>query len=344
MKRTVLVFLLGFWASIAFGAGMELSGAGATFPEPLYTAHYAQIYRLMNIQVNYQGIGSGGGIRQLINQTVDFGGTDAPMKESELQSAGAKVLHIPTCIGAVVVTYNIPGVDAEVKFTPEVLSAIFLGKIRYWNDPAIAALNPGLNFPKLAVTVVHRSDGSGTTYIFTDYLSSVSPEWKAKYGANKAINWQLGLGGKGNPGVAQYIKMIPGSIGYVEVAYAHQAKMPIALLQNKSGNYIRPTMDALTRAADMKMPADTRVSLVNTSNPKGYPICSFSWIILYQEQKYQGRDLARAKNLLRVVWWQLHEGQAINETKEYGALPPSVVNLSENLLRSVVYEGQTIRR
>ncbi len=345
MKRTLLAGLMVLTLStFGLAAGMELSGAGATFPEPLYAAMFAEYNAKTGVKVNYQGIGSGGGIKQLTSKTVDFGGSDAPMTDQELKDAKAEVLHFPTCLGAVVLTYNIPGVTATLKFTPDVIADIYLGKIDKWNDPRIASINTGVALPDMSIIVVRRSDGSGTTFVFTDYLSSVSPEWKSKYGANKVVNWPVGVGGKGNPGVAQYVKQVPGAIGYVEVAYAKQNKMPYALVQNKSGNFIEPDLKSISIAADVAIPADTKVSLVNTDAKEGYPICSFTWIIIYKDQGYGGRDSKRVKALVDAMWWMIHDGQKINESKDYGELPQGVVKLAEDILNSVVYNGKSVRK
>lgn len=266
------------------------------------------------------------------------------MNEKESAAAKAEVLHFPTCLGAVVLTYNIPGVDKTLKFTPDVIADIFLGKIVKWNDPKIAAANADITLPDMNIIVVHRTDGSGTTFVFTDYLSSVNPEWKEKFGANKVINWPTGVGGKGNPGVAQYVKQVPGSIGYVELAYAKQNKMPAALIQNKSGNFIEPNLQSTSAAADVKIPADTKVSLVNTDAKDGYPIVTMTWILLYKEQSYGGKPLKRVQAMVEAMWYMIHDGQKLNEGKDYGVLPKGVVVLAEDILNSVVYDGKKVRK
>lgn len=342
MKR--ILTSLGFMmiAAAVFAGDVTLLGAGATFPGPLYSKMFDVYYRQKKVEVNYQAIGSGGGIQQLISRTVDFGGTDAPMNDKETKAAREAVLHFPTCLGAVVLTYNIPG-SPVLNFTPELIADIFLGKISKWNDPKIAEANPGVALPNLVISVVHRSDGSGTTYTFTEYLTAVSPAWKEKIGTGKAVNWPVGLGGKGNPGVAAYVKQVPGAIGYVEAAYAKQNRMPMARVKNKSGNFVEPTIQSVGLAADVDIPGDSKVSLVNTSAPQGYPICTFTWIIVYQEQAYGGRTKERAVELYNMLWWMIHDGQQYNEPLDYGKLPPAAVTVAEKILRSIVYQGKPVK-
>lgn len=319
----------------------DLSGAGATFPYPLYSKMFDEYYKQKKIEINYQPIGSGGGIQQLINKTVDFGGTDAPLNEKEKKAAKDEVIHIPTCLGAVVLVYNLPG-NPKIKLTPDVLVDIYLGKITKWTDPRITALNPDYKFPDTGIVVVRRSDGSGTTYTFSEYLSSVSEEWKTKVGTGKSLNWPVGIGGKGNPGVAGYVKQTPGAIGYVEVAYAKQNKMPYAFLQNKSGNFVDATLEAVSKAADVDIPEDTVVSLVNTSAKDGYPIVTFTWLIFYKEQSYGGRPKDRAKKLKELLWWMVHDGQKYNEDLLYGKLPEKTVKITEKLIESMTYQGKKL--
>ena len=237
------------------------------------------------VKVNYQSIGSGGGIRQLINKTVDFGGSDAIMSDKELAEASAPILHIPTCAGAVVMTYNLSG-NPQLKFTPDIIADIFLGKINKWNDRRLAEVNPGVKLPDMNITVVHRSDGSGTTFIFSGYLSKVSSEWKEKVGSGTSLNWPAGLGGKGNPGVAGLVQQTPGSIGYVELIYALQNKMPYGTVKNKKGNFVTATLASTSKAADTNLPDDMKVMLTDTDAPDGYPISGFTWILVYKEQNY----------------------------------------------------------
>ncbi len=322
-------------------AGQTLIGAGATFPYPLYDKWFSVYYKLTGVKVNYQAIGSGGGIRQLLSRIVDFGGTDAFMSDAELRKAPAKILHIPTCLGAVVITYNLPG-NPTLRLTPDVIADIFLGKIKKWNDKRIVRLNPEVVLPSMNIVVVHRSEGSGTTFIFSDYLSKVSKEWAKKVGRGKVLNWPTGLGAKGNPGVAGLIRQIPGSIGYVELIYAQKNGMPFALIQNKAGNFIKPTLKSVSAAANIKLPADTRVSITNTDAPDGYPISSFTWIIFYKEQHYQGRSKKRALTLAKLLWWMIHEGQKYNEGLLYARLPKSAVKKAEAIIRSMTYDGKRL--
>ena len=334
--------LLGF-TSAAFGEQQELIGAGATFPYPLYSKMFDVYSKEYGIKVNYQAIGSGGGIRQLINKTVDFGGSDAVMSPEDIKAAGEPVVHVPTCAGAVVVTYNLPA-DPEVRLTPDLVADIFLGKITHWNDPRIAAVNQGLKLPDLPLEVVHRSDGSGTTNIFSDYLSKVSAEWKQKVGAGTALNWPTGLGAKGNPGVAGLVKQTPGSVGYVELIYALQNKMPFATLKNKKGSFIKPSLASTSAAMNINLPEDMKVSLTDTDAAEGYPIAGFTWILVYKEQSYGSRSDAKAKELVRLVWWMTHEGQKYAEPMAYAHLSKPAVTRAEALIRSITYKGAAVMK
>ena len=297
----------------------ELIGAGATFPYPLYSKMFDVYSKEYGVKVNYQAIGSGGGIRQLTNKTVDFGGSDAIMSEADLKEASAPILHIPTCAGAVVLTYNLPG-NPQLKFTPDVIGDLFLGKISKWNDRRLSDINPGVKLDDMNVTVVYRSDGSGTTSIFSDYLSKVSRGWKEKVGAGTSLNWPTGLGGKGNPGVAGLVKQTPGSIGYVELIYALQNKMPFGMVKNKKGNFVTATLAATSKAADTNLPDDMKVSLTDTDAPEGYPISGFTWILVYKDQSYGDRSEEKAKELVKLLWWMTHEGQKYTEPLEYSPL------------------------
>ncbi|WP_456434518.1 phosphate ABC transporter substrate-binding protein PstS [Thermosulfuriphilus sp.] len=347
MKRLFLILwatlmLLALVSPQAEAKKVELLGAGATFPYPLYSKWFDVYHKKTGIKINYQAIGSGGGIRQIINRTVDFGASDAPMSEEELAKAPGKIVHIPTALGAVAVVFNVPGVK-ELKLTPEVLVNIFLGRIKKWNDPAIVALNPGVKLPKLSIMVAHRSDGSGTTYVFTDYLSKVSPEWAKRVGRGKAVNWPTGIGGKGNQGVAGIVLQIPGTIGYVEVSYAEQSHMAVAAIKNKAGNFIKPTLSAISAAANIDdIPDDTRCSLTNTEAPQGYPISAMTWLLVYQEQAYKGHSYEKAKALVNLLWWCIHEAQEYNEPLLYGRLPEMVVKKAERIIKSITYEGKPL--
>jgi phosphate transport system substrate-binding protein len=334
-----LLMLLTYSPCPAHAESKELLGAGATFPYPLYSKMFDTYYQAYKVKINYQAIGSGGGIQQLISKTVDFGGTDAFMNTRELQKAEVPILHIPTCLGAVVVTYNLPD-KPKLKFTPDVIADIFLGKITRWDDPRIAAVNTGVKLPAISIVVVHRSDGSGTTYIFSDYLTKVSKDWAFKVGADKSLNWPVGLGAKGNPGVAGLVNQTPGAIGYVELIYTLQNNMPAGIIKNKAGNFIEPNIKSTSAAANIDMPDDTRVSLTDTAAADGYPISGFTWLILYKEQNYSSdRSKERAEELVKLLWWMLHEGQQIAEPMQYAPIPSSAVTKGEQILRSVVYNG-----
>ena len=321
----------------------ELIGAGATFPYPLYSKMFDVYHKEYGVKVNYQAIGSGGGIRQLINKTVDFGGSDAIVSDQDMKEAAAPILHIPTSAGAVVVTYNLTE-EPELKFTPDMIADIFLGKIRKWNDPRISALNPGMKLPDMAVTVVHRSDGSGTTFIFSDYVSKVSSEWKEKVGKGTSLNWPTGLGGKGNPGVAGLVKQTPGSIGYVELIYALQNKMPYGTVKNKNGRFVTPTIASTSLAADINLPDDMRVSLTDTDASGGYPISGFTWILVYKEQNYADRSEEKAKELVKLLWWMTHEGQKHAEPLHYAPLSKKAVEKAEKLIKSISYKEKPLMK
>jgi phosphate transport system substrate-binding protein len=323
---------------------VELLGAGATFPQPLYTKWFDVYYTKTNglVKVNYQGIGSGGGIQQLIEKVVDFGASDAPMNSEEEKKAGAEVIHIPVALGGVVVTYNLPG-NPKLKLSGEVVAEIFMGKITNWNDPKIKELNPDINLPTLNITVAHRSDGSGTTYVFSDYLAKVSETWKKEMGVGKSLNWKVGLGGKGNAGVAGIVQQTPGAIGYVELIYAEQNGLQYAMIRNKSGNFINPDLKSISEAANVKIPKDTKVSITDTDNPKGYPISSFTWIIVYKEQNYGGRDLNRAKTLVELLNWMNTEAQEYSESLLYAKIPDAVRKVNEENIKSITFAGKPIK-
>ncbi len=319
----------------------ELLGAGATFPYPLYSKMFDVYHKEYGIKVNYQAIGSGGGIRQLINKTVDFGGTDAFMEEEELSEAPAEILHIPICLGAVVITYNLPGLS-EIQFTPDIIADIFLGKITKWNDPRIKDVNPEASFPNMNIMVIHRSDGSGTTFIFTDYLQKISNEWKKRVGRGKSVNWPVGLGAKGNQGVAGLAHQTPGSISYVEFAYALQSKMSIGIIKNKKGNFVNPSLESTSLAANMELPDDTRVSITDTNADFGYPMSGFTWILVYKNQKYDGRDEGKAKELGKLLWWMTHQAQKYTKPLHYAPLSEKALEKAEKIIRSMTYDGKPI--
>ena len=319
-----------------------LLGAGSTFVYPLFSKQFSEYNKLTGLKINYQSIGSGGGILQLTNKTVDFGDSDAPLNDEQTQKTGAPVLHIPMCSGAVVISYNLPEVKDTLNISPEVLAEIYLGKITKWNDAKIAAINKGVKLPATTIVIAHRSDGSGTTNIFTDYLSKVSDKWKSKVGKGTAVNWPLGLGGKGNEGVSGLIKQTPGGIGYIELAYAVQNKMAYAKMQNKAGNFIVPNIASTSAAGNIQLPADSKVSLTNTDAADGYPISGFTWALIYKEQRYNNRSQGRAQNLVKLFWWNIHEGQQYCEGLHYAPLSPAAVAVAEAILKSATFDGKPL--
>jgi len=288
----------------------------------MYSKWFSEFHKANpNIQINYQSIGSGGGIRQLLEGTVDFGASDGPMTDEQLAEAKVKILHVPTVLGSVVPAYNISGVTQELKFTPDVLAGIFLGKIKNWNDPAVAKANPGVKFPNQEIVVAHRSDGSGTTYVFTDYLSKVSPEWQKQVGKGTSVKWPSGIGGKGNEGVAGTILQIQGSIGYIELIYAVQNKIPFGTVQNAAGTFVKASLESTTAAAaSAQMPADFRVSITNAPGKNAYPIASFTWLLV----PMQSKDAAKGKVLKDFLTWMLDKGEAMTAQLTYAPLPTAV--------------------
>ncbi len=333
--------LLGFSAALLILAGpaqaqkVQINGAGATFPFPIYSKWFDEYHKQHpDVEINYQSIGSGGGIRQLTNETVFFGASDGPMTDEQLKAAPGAVLHFPTVLGGDVPVYNIPGVSAELKFTGPVLADVFLGKIAKWNDPAITKLNPGVNLPGTDIAVVHRSDGSGTTYIWVDYLSKVSPEWKTKVGVATSVNWPVGVGGKGNEGVAGLVKQTPGAIGYVELIYAIQNKISYGSVQNTAGQFVRSSLDSVTSAAAgaaKAMPKDFRVSITNASGSGAYPVSSFTWLLFYENPK----DKKLAKIMVDFMRWALTDGQKYCADLGYAPLPKEVVALEMEALGKI---------
>ena len=307
------------------GGSVDLTGAGATFPYPLYSKWFADYATKTGVKINYQSIGSGGGIRQLSEGTVDFGASDSPMSDEDIAKAKGPVMHFPTVLGAVAVTYNMPELSAPLRLSGVVLGDVFAGKITKWNDPKIAALNPGVALPSSDILVVHRSDGSGTTFVFTDYLTAASPSWASGPGRGKEIAWPVGLGGKGNEGVSGQVKQTPGAIGYVELAYAKQNKLPSAAIQNASGNFIVPSPEGMTAAAAgvaEKLAANTdyRLSIVNAAGANAYPISSFTWILVYTQQA----DSVKGRKLREFLRWALTEGEKQAAALDYAPLPVSM--------------------
>ena len=324
------------------GDDKTLLGAGSTFVNPLFSKQFSEYNKLTGLKINYQSIGSGGGILQLTNKTVDFGDSDAPLTEEQAQKMGVPVLHIPMCSGAVVISYNLAEVKDTLKLTPDVIADIFLGKITKWDDAKIAAINAGVKLPATPIVIAHRSDGSGTTNIFTDYLSKVSDEWKSKVGKGTSVNWPQGIGGKGNEGVAGLVKQTPGGIGYIELAYAIQNNMSFAKIKNKSGNYITPNIASTSAAGNIQLPADSKIFLGNTEAADGYPISGFTWALIYQEQNYNSRAQDRAQNLVKLLWWNIHEGQQFCQNLHYAPLSPAAVSVAETILKSATFNGKPL--
>jgi len=321
-------------APTALVAQSQINGAGATFPAPIYSKWFSEYGKMKGVAINYQPIGSGGGIRQLTNQTVFFGATDGPMTVDQMQGAPGKILHLPTVLGAVVPIYEIPNVNAELKFTGPLIADIFMGKILKWNDPAIVKLNPGVKLPDLDITVVHRSDGSGTSYIFADYLAKVSPEWAKTVGVSTAVKWPVGLGGKGSEGVTGLVKQTPGSIGYVELVYALQNKIDFGTVQNSAGEFVKasiPSVTAAAAAAVKAMPKDFRVSITNAPGKGVYPMASFTWMLFYESPK----DKAQGKVMVEFMKWALTDGQKFATDLGYAPLPPEIVKLELAALATI---------
>ena len=339
-KSLVLAALLG--AAPAAAAQVQLNGAGATFPNIIYQnwmLTYNQAHS--DVKLNYQSIGSGGGIRQFSDGTVDFGGTDAPMTDSAIAAIGGNVLHIPTVLGAVVAAYNLEGVTQPVRLTPDVLADIFLGKVTKWNDARIASVNAGVTLPNQDIIVVHRSDGSGTSFVWTDYLSKVSSEWSQKVGKGPSVNWPVGLGGRGNEGVAATVRQTPGAIGYTELGYAMINKMPFAVIRNQAGNWITASLETVTEAAggamkDMGPNTDFRVSITNSPGAQAYPVASFTWLLIHKTYA----DSAKARALIQFVWWAQTEGQSKGPELGYAPLPKDLRPWIQARLKSITAGGR----
>jgi phosphate transport system substrate-binding protein len=332
--RRIAVLLVCLAFALPLLGQTQLNGAGATFPYPMYSKWFSEYNKLHpDVQINYQSIGSGGGIRQVLNGTVDFGASDGPMTDEQLKEAKTKILHIPTVLGAVVPAYNVPGVSGEIKFTPEVLADIFLNKITNWNSPAIAKTNPGVKFPDQPIIVVHRSDGSGTTYIFTDYLSKISKEWETTVGRGTSVKWPVGLGGKGNEGVAGQVRQLQGSIGYVELIYAVQNNIPYGSVKNAAGEFLKGSLEGVTEAAaSMKnMPADFRVSITNAPGKTAYPISSFTWMLI----PVQSKDAKRGQIIVDFLNWMVTDGQKMTTQLAYAPLPENVAEKVKTAIKQV---------
>jgi len=342
MKLTRILTPALLAVALPAAAQVQLNGAGATFPNIIYQnwmLSYNQTHP--EVKLNYQSIGSGGGIRQFSDKTVDFGGTDAPMTDSAIAAIDGNVLHIPTVLGAVVSTYNLPGASQPVRFTPDLLADIFLGKITSWNDARIASINPGLTLPRQDIIVVHRSDGSGTSFVWTDYLAKVSPEWAQRVGRGTSVNWPVGLGGRGNEGVTATVRQTPGAIGYVELGYALLNRMAVGVVRNKAGNWITPSIESVTAAAqgamaDMGPHTDFRVSITDSPGAQAYPISSFTWLLIRKTYP----DAAKARELLRFAWWSLTDGQTKAAGLGYAPLPKEMLAWIEARLKTVTGAGQ----
>ena len=336
-----LVAVAGALVTTGASAAEGLSAAGATFPYPLYSKWFDVYQKQHGVSISYQAIGSGGGIRALTTGTVDIGASDAPLSDQEMKAMPGAVLHLPTVAGAVVVVYNVPGVGKGLRLTPDVLADIFLGSLKRWDDKRIASLNPGMKLPGTAIAVAHRSDGSGTSYIFTTYLAAVSRAWSVRVGAGKSVSWPTGMGGSGNPGVANLVKQTPGGIGYVELAYATQNNLPYAYLRNRAGKFIEPTL-ASTRAAAAgavkAMQRDVRVSIVNSANEEAYPIAGFTYLLVYRNQ----RAADRGKTVAEFLWWAAHDGQKYAEKLQYAPLPEAVVAIDEGKIKSMTSGGHAL--
>jgi phosphate transport system substrate-binding protein len=348
-KFTILAAIAALSITL-FGCGggsssseVRLQGAGATFPNPLYQKWISEYGKAHpNVKIDYQSIGSGGGIKQIQARTVDFGASDAPMTDAELKASPAELLHVPTVLGAVVITYNLPGTPRPLRFSPDVVADIFLGKITKWNDARIKADNSDANLPATDITVVHRAESSGTSFVFTDYLAKVSADWKQKVGADKAPNWPVGQGGKGNEGVTGQIKQQPNTIGYVELAYATQNKLPVALIKNASGNFVEPTIDNVTAAAAgsaASTPDDLRVSITNASGANAYPISSYTYILVYKDLA----DATKGKAVVDYLWWGIHDGEAFAKDLQYAPLPAEIVKRAEAKINSITSGGKPLR-
>ena len=322
-------------------ADVILKGAGATFPYPLYKKWIEVHENETGVRVSYEAIGSGGGIQSLLKRDVDFGATDAYMTEGEMKTARKEIIHIPACVGAVSLVYNLP-VNIVLRLTPDLVADIFLGKITNWGDERLREVNADVRLPSIDINVVHRSESSGTTFIFTDYLSRVSPQWKRSIGKGKKVEWPTGMGVERNWGVADFVNKIPGSIGYVERTFANNMNLPLAVLRNRSGRFLAPSLESVSAAAQVELPDDVKIMITDTPNADGYPICAFTYLIFFKEQAYGQRSEERARALARFFWWAIHEGQRFNEPLLYGRLPTQAVEKAELLIRSMTYRTKKL--
>ena len=333
--------LISFFIVSDSFADVIIHGAGATFPYPLYKKWMEVYEKTGNDRISYEAVGSGKGIKRLLEKSVDFAGTDAYMSDEEMSKVPEEILHIPTCIGAVVITYNLPE-NRDLRFTPGLIADIFSGYIKKWSDKRIADVNPKIKLPDNDITVVRRSDGSGTTFVLTEFLSKTVDDWKKNIGYGKQVEWLVGIGLEGNPAVADFIAKIPGSIGYVELTYALKNNFPQASIQNSSGNFIKPTLESISAAAELDLPKDTRIMLTNTSAPDGYPISAFTYITVYKEQDYDGRTIEQAKSLSHLLNWMIGEGQRYTNEMQYAPLPKEAIYKADNIIKSMTYKHKPV--
>lgn len=346
MSKKIIFLLSVFIFITSTKAQVQLNAAGATFPYVIYSKWFDEFKKLTGVQINYQSIGSGGGIKQVIEGTVDFGASDGPMNDEQLKEAkqkrGTEIIHIPTVLGAVVLCYNLKEVNKPIKLDGKTIADIFLGKIYMWNDKRIASLNPDIKLPNKSIIVIHRSDGSGTTYIFTHYLSKVSEEWAKKVGYNTSVNWPIGLGGKGNEGVTGVIKQTDGAIGYVELAYAVKNHLPYATIKNKAGNFVTASFRSVTAAAEgsvKDIPEDLRAMITDAAGKDSYPISGFTWLLIYKDMK----DKLKAEALVKFLKWAMEKGQSFSEDLYYAPLPKSIIKLNEKKINSLTVNGKPIK-
>ncbi len=341
LRKTICVLSVLLMCVTSAAIATDLVGVGATFPYPIYSKWFDTYHRITGTAINYQSLGSGAGIQQLKARTADFGASDAPLSNAELKTMPGAVVHIPTVAGSVVLTYNVAGIGNGLRLTPEIVSGIYLGKINNWNDRAIKAINPRMRFPNKAIVVVHRADGSGTSYIFTNYLSSINGQWKRSVGAGKSVNWPVGLGGKGNEGVTAIVKQTPGAIGYVELAYTVQNHLPAAVLRNRSGQFVKASIESTVAAASdavAAMKKDVRTVIVNSGGKDAYLIAGFTYILVYRNQT----DMAKARTLCRFLNWAIHDGQKMAKSLLYAPLPQKMVKIDEAALRSIKVNGKSV--
>lgn len=339
--KSLLCFIFMLYSLIPLSADIIVNGAGATFPSLLYQK-WIEIYEQTNdIRAIYEPVGSSKGKKLLLDKKIDFGGTDFFLTQQEIAEVSDEIIHVPTCVGAVAVIYSLPG-QPMLRFTPDILADIFMGKIITWNDKRIQKINPTLQLPHLDITVIHRSEGSGTTFIFSDYLSKVSKKWRTKVGRGKILRWPVGMGLEGNPQIASFVKKIPGSIGYVQLSYAKKNKLPVALIRNKSGHYVMPTLESVSKAADVKLPDNTCILLTDTEADKGYPISAFTYIILFKNLNRSGKTILKAKKLVEFLHWMIHEGQKYTKPLNYSPLPQSAVDKADIILHQTTYNEQRI--